>query len=77
MSNPDSDVLVIEITKSDLFDMVTAVIMRTERFIAMQAPQIIIDNAIARAEKYNKILEESGYNHWTDKIIQLKEKVYG
>ena len=69
-------VLAIEITQSDLFDMVTAVIMRAERFISMQAPKVIIERVIARAEKYNKILEESGYNHWTDKIIQLKEKAH-
>ena len=76
MDEVDKDLLVITISKSDLFDMVTAVIMRTERFISMRAPQLIINRAIERLDKYNKILEESGYNHWTEKINQLKEKAH-
>lgn len=76
MEGSDNDLLVITISKSDLFDMVTAVIMRIERFISMQAPQVMIDRAIDRVDKYNRVLEQSGYNHWTEKINQLKEKAH-
>ena len=71
----DSKILVIEVLESDLFDMVTAVMVRAERFIEMKAPKVLIERAIDRAEKYNEILKRSGYNYWTDeKFKYLKEK---
>lgn len=75
MNENNPDVLVLEVSKSELFDMVTAMIVRAERFISLRAPLVLIDQIVDRAEKFNKILKESGYNHWTkEKFIDLKEK---
>ena len=76
MMDSENDLLVITISKSDLFDMIIGVIMRTERFIELQAPKVIINRAIERLERYTKVLEEAGYDHWAEKINQVKEKAH-
>ena len=69
------DALLIEISRSELFEMVTAMINRAEVLVKMRAPKIMVNQTIHRAEKFNKILKKSGYDHWNKEIfIDLKEK---
>lgn len=69
------DALMVEISRSELFEMVTAMINRAEVLVNMRAPKVLVNQTIHRAEKFNKLLKKSGYDHWTkEKFIDLKEK---
>ena len=69
------DALMIQISRSELLEMVTAMINRAETLVNMRAPKVLVNQTIHRAEKFNKILKKSGYDHWTkEKFIDLKEK---
>lgn len=71
------DTLMIEISRSELFEMVTAMVNRAETLVKMRAPKVMVRNTIHRAEKFNKILKKSGYDHWEkEKFIELKEKAH-
>ena len=69
------DTLLIEISRAELFEMVTAMVNRAEVLVSMRAPRIMVNQTIRRAEKFNKLLKKSGYDHWTkEKFNDLKEK---
>jgi hypothetical protein len=69
------DALMIQISRSELLEMVTAMVNRAETLVNMRAPKVLVNQTIHRAEKFNKILKKSGYDHWTkEKFIDLKEK---
>jgi hypothetical protein len=75
MENGNWDKLCIEISYSELFEMVTAMINRAEVLVNMRAPRVMVNQTIHRAEKFNKILKKAGYDHWVkEKFIDLKEK---
>ena len=75
MEEANLDALLVEISRAELFEMVTALVNRAEILVNMRAPRIMVNQTIHRAEKFNKILKKSGYDHWTrDKFIELKEK---
>lgn len=69
------DKLMVEISMSELFEMVTAMVNRAETLVRMRAPKVMVNQTIHRAEKFNKILKKSGYDYWEkEKFIELKEK---
>lgn len=75
MESDNLDALLIEVSRSELFEMVTAMVNRAETLVNMRAPKVMVNQTIHRAEKFNKILKKSGYDHWEkDKFIDLKEK---
>lgn len=75
MEEGNLDALLIEVSRAELFEMVTAMINRAEVLVSMRAPKVMVNQTIHRAEKFNKILKKSGYDHWTkEKFIELKEK---
>ncbi len=75
MEHENLDTLNIEISCSELLEMVTAMINRAETLVSMRAPKIMVTTTIHRAEKFNKILKKAGYDHWTkEKFMELKEK---
>jgi hypothetical protein len=75
MEEHNLDALLVEISRAELFEMVTAMINRAEVLVSMRAPKVLVSQTIRRAEKFNKILKNSGYEHWTkEKFIDLKEK---
>lgn len=75
MEEHNLDALLVEISRAELFEMVTAMINRAEVLVGMRAPKVLVSQTIRRAEKFNKILKNSSYEHWTkEKFIDLKEK---
>lgn len=75
MEEGNLDALMVEISLSELLEMVTAMINRAEVLVNMRAPKVAVNQTINRAEKFNKILKDAGYDHWTkEKFIELKEK---
>lgn len=75
MEEGNLDTLLIEISRAELFEMVTALVNRAETLVSMRAPKIMVNKTIQRAEKFNRILKKSGYDHWEkEKFIDLKEK---
>ena len=75
MEEGNLDALIIEVSRSELFEMVTAMVNRAETLVKMRAPKVVVNMTIHRAEKFNKILKKSGYDHWEkEKFIDLKEK---
>ena len=75
MEREYSDTLTIEMSGSELFEMVTALISRAEMFIDRRAPKAVVNLTISRAEKFNQILKGSGYDHWEDeKFMNLKAR---
>ena len=75
MEEHNLDALLVEISRAELFEMVTAMINRAEVLVNMRVPKVLVSQTIRRAEKFNKILKNSGYEHWTkEKFIDLKEK---
>ena len=71
-----SEKLNIEVSYGELFEMVSALIMRAETFISMTAPKVLTIQTIERAQKFNEILKKGGYDHWTrEKFIEMKAKV--
>lgn len=77
MEPENLDSLMIQISMSELFEMVTAMINRAEVLVNMRAPKAMVNQTIRRAEKFNKILKKSGYEYWTkQKFTELKEKAH-
>jgi hypothetical protein len=75
MEDGNLDSLMVEISRSELFEMVSALVNRAEVLVSMRAPKGLVNQTIHRAEKFNKILKKSGYDHWTkEKFIDLKKK---
>ena len=76
MEEGNLDTLIIEISRSELFEMVTAMVNRAETLVKMRAPKIMVSQTIHRAEKFNKLLKKSGYDHWEkEKFVELKARV--
>lgn len=75
MEEDNLDSMLIEVSRAELFEMVTAMINRAEVLVNMRAPKVLVNQTIRRAEKFNKLLKNSGYEFWTkEKFIDLKEK---
>ena len=75
MEEGNLDALMIEISRSELFEVVTAMVNRAEVLVNMRAPKVMVNQTIHRAEKLNKILKKSGYDYWEkEKFTNLKEK---
>ena len=67
--------LMIEMSMPELFEVVTALINRAEVLMSNQAPKAMVNQTIHRAEKFNELLKESGYDYWEDeKFTDLKER---
>lgn len=66
----------VVISCSELFEMVSALIDKAGKFIEMTAPTPLIERTIDRAEKFNKILKQTGYDHWSkEKFVELRARV--
>lgn len=77
MENPKWDTLCIEVSCSELLQMVTGLINTAEKLVSMRAPVSSVNQTISSAEKFNRILMKAGYDHWTkQKFIELKEKAH-
>lgn len=76
MGEGNLDTLMIEISRSELFEVVTALVNRAEKLVSMRAPKVVTSQTIYRAEKFNKILKKSGYDYWEkETFTALKEEV--
>lgn len=75
MEEGNLDTLIIEISRSELSEVVTAMVNRAETLVNMRAPKVLVRQTIHRAEKLNKILKRSGHDYYEkEKFIELKEK---
>ena len=67
--------VLIEMSMQELFEVVSALINRAEVLMSKQAPKATVYQTIQRAEKFNKLLKESGYDYWEDeKFMNLKAR---
>ena len=75
MEDTNWNKICIQVSYSELLDMVTGMISTAEKLISIRAPKILVSQTIRRAKKFNNILRAAGYDHWTQgKFIELKEK---
>lgn len=66
----------IDVTCSELFEMVSALIDRAGKFIEMTAPTPLIERTIDRADKFNRILKATGYDHFSkEKFVELRARL--
>lgn len=68
--------VLLEISCSELFEIVASMIVRATTFIDTKASKELINTTISRAEKFNAVLKHAGYDHWSkETFIRLKERI--
>lgn len=69
-----SDKVSIEMTYTDLSDIVQSLLFKAEKILEIKGPAIIIRNTIDKARKLNNILKAEQFNYWEEsKFQQLEE----
>lgn len=61
-----TDILKLELSCSELFEVVNALIGRAEKLLSMDAPEALVLTTISRAEKLNEVLKDATYDHRTE-----------
>lgn len=75
MEGNTSDTVLVEISKSELYEVTIAMVNRAETLVNMRAPKVIVDQTIKRAEKFNWFLKQAEGDYWPkEKFIDLKER---
>lgn len=70
--------VLFEMSCADAFEIVNALLDRADKLILMGAPKRLVLTTISRAEAVNKILRNSDYDYWENRVFeQLKERVKG
>lgn len=75
MGQDASQTVLIEISKSELYEVTVAMVNRAETLVNMRAPKIIVDQTIKRAEKFNWFLKQAECDYYPkEKFVDLKER---
>lgn len=65
--------VILEVSCAELFEVVASLIVRANTFIDIKAPIELINETISRAEKFNEVLKQAHYDHWSrEKFVELK-----
>ena len=68
-----SDKLNVEMSYTDLSDIVRALLLKTDKMLELEGPAILIRNTIARAERLNELLKAEEFDHWTEERFQQQK----
>lgn len=59
----------VEMSCSELFQMVNGLIFIARKYTETGAPEVLINQTLYRAKKFNAVLMSAGYDHFTDDMF--------